>query len=94
MRPYGFQWVFMCSYRSLFVLMESTGSLCVLIGPDVCLWVLMGLYKSLFVFIEFDGILWVLRVPFVSLWILMGALCVIMCRYSSLRILMDPYGSL
>ena len=74
--------------------MESSGSLCVLIGPDVCLWVLMGPCKCLFFFTEFDEFLWVLSVPFVSFWILMGALCVIMRRYSSLRILMGPYGSL
>ena len=33
LRPYGFQWVLMGLYRSLFVLMVSNASLRVLIDP-------------------------------------------------------------
>ena len=53
MRFYGSFWG---RYWSLCVLMDSNGSLCVLIGPYVSLWVLVGL-------INLYSFLWMLLGP-------------------------------
>ena len=68
MRPYGSVWVFLVFMR----LMDSNGSLWVLIGPYVLLLVRMSLYRSSCVFMDCNRALWVLAVLFASLRILMG----------------------
>ena len=69
----------MHSYRSLFVFMDSNGSLQVFIG-------LICPYKSLFV-MDFNVSLWVLRGFYASLKTLMGP-------NEFLWVFFSPYGSL
>ena len=73
--------VFMCPYKSLWVIIGRYWSLCVLIDPYALLWIPMGFngpYRSINVFMGFVG-------PDASLWILMDP-------YWLLKILIRPNG--